>query len=311
MSAATHLSRSALLFLSRREGLKEAASGVPALRRVARRFVAGETLEEAVEVARELGARGLRVSFDHLNEAVSHEAETREEVGEYLRLLERIHQLGLAANVSLKLTQCGLLLDKGLALENAREVVVAAKARGNFVRVDMEQSAVTAATLEVVRALREEFGAEHVGAVLQSYLYRTEEDARALCAEGIRIRLCKGAYLEGPEVAWQDKRQVDENYLRVMRLLLDSELYHGIATHDERMIAATRAYARERGLGREAFEFQLLYGVRRDLQERLVREGYRVRVYVPYGRYWYPYFMRRLAERPANVWFVLKNLLRG
>ncbi|HYO53282.1 proline dehydrogenase family protein [Archangium sp.] len=311
MDQATHLSRSALLFLSRREGLKDVATGVPALRRIARRFIAGETLEEALCAVKELNARGLTVSFDHLNEAVRHEDETRDEVREYLRLLARIDQVGVRGNVSLKLTQCGLLLDRELALRNAREVVAEAKRRDSFVRVDMEQSEVTQATLEVVRALHREFGQPHVGAVLQSYLYRTEADARALCAEGIRIRLCKGAYLEGPEVAFQEKKDVDDNFVRVMRLLLDSGLYHGIATHDERMIQETLAYARNKGLPRGAFEFQMLYGIRRDLQERLAGEGHPVRVYVPYGRYWYPYFMRRLAERPANVWFVMKNLMKG
>lgn len=311
MTRATGLSRAALLFLSRREGLKDAAARLGPLRGLSRRFVAGETLEEALEAVRALNARGLMASFDHLNEAVRTEAETREEVREYLRLLTRIDAVGARANVSLKLTQCGLLLDRELALENARRVVAEAARRGSFVRVDMEQSAVTQATLDVVRALHREFGEAHVGAVLQSYLRRTEADARALCAEGVRIRLCKGAYLEGPDVAFQDKREVDENYLRVMRVLLDSGRYHGIATHDERMIDATRDYAARRGLARGAFEFQMLYGVRRDLQLRLVEEGWPVRVYVPYGKSWYPYFMRRLAERPANVWFVLRNLARG
>ncbi|QRK11496.1 proline dehydrogenase family protein [Archangium violaceum] len=311
MDQATQLSRSALLFLSRQEGLKDVATGVPALRRISRRFIAGETLEEAVPAVKELNARGLSVSFDHLNEAVRNEAETRDEVREYQRLLARIDQVGVRGNVSLKLTQCGLLFDRELALANAREVVADAKRRGSFVRVDMEHGAVTQTTLDVVRALHREFGEPHVGAVLQSYLYRTEADARALCAERIRIRLCKGAYLEGPDVAYQDKRDVDENFLRVMRILLDSGVYHGIATHDERMIHETLAYARKKGLPRGAFEFQMLYGIRRDLQERLAAEGHPVRVYVPYGRHWYPYFMRRLAERPANVWFVMKNLVKG
>jgi proline dehydrogenase len=311
MDQTTQLSRSALLFLARREGLKDAATRVPALGRVARRFIAGENLEEAVAAVKALNARGMSVSFDHLNEAVRTPEETREEVREYLRLLRRIEQVGAKGNVSLKLTQCGLLFDRELALTNAREVVAEAARRGSFVRIDMEQSAVTQATLEIVRALHREVGEPHVGAVLQSCLYRTEQDARALCAEHVRIRLCKGAYLEGPEVAWQDKREVDESYLRTMRVLLDSGLYHGIATHDERMIEETLAYARQRGLPRGAFEFQMLYGIRRDLQERLVDEGYPVRVYVPYGKHWYPYFMRRLAERPANVWFVLKNFLKG
>jgi proline dehydrogenase len=311
MDHTTQLSRSALMFLSRREALKDMATGVPALQRMARRFIAGESLEDAVSAVKELNARGLTVSFDHLNESVRNAQETRDEVREYSRLLARIDQVGVRGNVSLKLTQCGLLFDKDLALRNAREVVAEAARRDTFVRVDMEQSEVTQATLDVVRTLHREFGQPHVGAVLQSYLYRTEADARALCAEGIRIRLCKGAYLEGPAVAWQDKKDVDENYLRVMRILLDSGLYHGIATHDERMIDETLAYARQKGLPKGAFEFQMLYGIRRDLQERLVGEGHPVRVYVPYGKHWYPYFMRRLAERPANVWFVLKNLLKG
>ena len=311
MDPTTHLSRSALLFLSRREELKDVATRVPALGRVARRFIAGESLEEAVAAVKDLNARGLSVSFDHLNEAVRTPEEARAEVGEYSRLLARIDQVGARGNVSLKLTQCGLLIDRALALDNARRVVSEAARRGSFVRIDMEQSEVTQATLDIVRALHREVGEPHVGAVLQSCLYRTEADARALCAERVRIRLCKGAYLEGPGVAYQSKADVDENYLRTMRVLLDSGLYHGIATHDERMIDATLAYARDKGLERGAFEFQMLYGIRRDLQERLVSEGYPVRVYVPYGKHWYPYFMRRLAERPANVWFVLKNFLKG
>jgi proline dehydrogenase len=311
MDQATQLSRAALMFLSRREGLKDVATEVPALRRIARRFIAGETLEAAVSAVKELNARGLTVSFDHLNEAVRNADETLDEVREYQRLLARIDQLGVRGNVSLKLTQCGLLFDQELALRNAREVVADAKRRGSFVRVDMEHGEVTQATLDVVRTLHREFGELHVGAVLQSYLYRTEADARALCAERIRIRLCKGAYLEGPGIAYQDKKDVDENFLRVMRILLDSGLYHGIATHDERMIDETLAYARKKGLARGAFEFQMLYGIRRDLQERLAAEGHPVRVYVPYGKHWYPYFMRRLAERPANVWFVMKNLVKG
>jgi proline dehydrogenase len=311
MTATTHLSRSALLFLSRREGLKDVATRLGPLRDIASRFIAGETLEEAVEAVKELNAQGLMASFDHLNEAVRNKQETEEEVREYRRLMARIDAEGVRANVSLKLTQCGLLFDRSLALENARAVVREAASRGSFVRVDMEQSAVTQATLDTVRVLHAEFGEERVGAVLQSYLRRTEADARALCAERVRIRLCKGAYLEGPEVAFQDKRDVDANFVRVMQVLLDSGVYHGIATHDERMIDATLDYAAKQRLPKQAFEFQMLYGIRRDLQVRLAQAGFPVRVYVPYGRYWYPYFMRRLAERPANLWFVLKNLVKG
>jgi proline dehydrogenase len=311
MTATTQLSRSALLFLSRREGLKDVATRLGPLRELAGRFIAGETLEEAVEAVKELNAQGLMASFDHLNEAVRSEAETRDEVREYRRLLARIDAVGVRANVSLKLTQCGLLMDKALALKNARVVVAEAAERGSFVRVDMEQSAVTQATLDTVRALHAEFGEARVGAVLQSYLRRTEKDARALCAQRVRIRLCKGAYLEGPEVAFPDKRDVDAHFVRVMRVLLDSGVYHGIATHDERMIDATLDYAAKQRLPRGAFEFQMLYGIRRDLQVRLARAGFPVRIYVPYGRHWYPYFMRRLAERPANLWFVVKNLVKG
>ncbi len=311
MTATTQLSRSALLFLSRREGLKDIATRLGPLRDLASRFIAGETLEQAVEAVKGLNAQGLMASFDHLNEAVRNAEETRDEVREYRRLLARIDAEGVRANVSLKLTQCGLLFDQALALENARAVVREAASRGSFVRVDMEQSAVTQATLDTVRALHAEFGEERVGAVLQSYLRRTEADARALCAERVRIRLCKGAYLEGPEVAFQDKREVDAHFVRVMQVLLDSGVYHGIATHDERMIDATLDYAAKQRLPRHAFEFQMLYGIRRDLQVRLAQAGFPVRIYVPYGRYWYPYFMRRLAERPANLWFVLKNLMKG
>jgi proline dehydrogenase len=311
MTATTHLSRSALLFLSRREGLKDVATRLGPLRDLAGRFIAGETLEEAVEAVKGLNAQGLTASFDHLNEAVRNKEETQDEVREYRRLLARIDAEGVRANVSLKLTQCGLLFDRALALDNARAVVREAASRGSFVRVDMEQSTVTQATLDTVRALHAELGEERVGAVLQSYLRRTEADARALCAERVRIRLCKGAYLEGPEVAFQDKREVDANFVRVMQVLLDSGVYHGIATHDERMIEATLDYAAKRRLPKGSFEFQMLYGIRRDLQVRLAKAGFPVRVYVPYGRYWYPYFMRRLAERPANLWFVLKNLVKG
>ena len=311
MNAATDLSRSALMFLSRREALKDAATRLSPVRELAGRFIAGEKLEDAVAAVKQLNSQGLTASFDHLNEAVRTEDETREEVREYRRLLSRIDSEGAQANVSLKLTQCGLLFDRALALENARAVVKEAAARGSFVRVDMEQSALTQATLDTVRALHAEFGELHVGAVLQSYLRRTEQDARALCAERVRIRLCKGAYLEGPEVAFQDKREVDESFVRTMKVLLDSGMYHGIATHDEKMIDATLGYAARQQLPRSTFEFQMLYGIRRDLQVHLAKEGFPVRIYVPYGRYWYPYFMRRLAERPANLWFVVKNLFKG
>jgi proline dehydrogenase len=223
-------------------------------------------------------------------------------------VLTRIDETGINSNVSIKLSQFGLEIDPELAYRNARLVVEDAARRGNFVRVDMEGSSATQATIDVFKRLRAEFGLNDVGIVLQSYLYRTMDDARDLLKIPARIRLCKGAYNEPPEVAYPEKQKVDENYIQVMQLLLSSGIYHGIATHDPRMIDATKDFAQKEGVSKDAFEFQMLYGIRRDLQEQLARDGYGMRVYVPYGKHWYPYFMRRLAERPANIWFVLKNL---
>lgn len=305
------VTRSALLYLARHEGLKDFAVRFRPFKRMTKRFVAGEDIEEAIAAILEINKLGCTASFDHLNESVANEAETKEEVREYLNILSRIDETGIRSNVSIKLTQFGLEIDPELAYNNARAVVVDAARRGNFVRVDMEQSSVTQVTIDIFRRLRAEFGLNDVGIVLQSYLRRTFDDAQELLKIPARIRICKGAYNEPPEVAFPDKKDVDENYIRVMKLLLSSGTYHGIATHDPNMINATIRYARDEGIGKEAFEFQMLYGVRRDLQEKLARDGYNVRVYVPYGKHWYPYFMRRLAERPANVWFVLKNMLKG
>jgi proline dehydrogenase len=305
------VTRSALLYLSRREGLKDFAVRFRPFKKMTRRFVAGEDIEEAIAAIREINKLGCSASFDHLNESVANQAETEEEVREYLRILARIDETGIRSNVSIKLTQFGLDIDPELAYKNARTVVEEAARRGNFVRVDMEQSSVTQTTIDIFKRLRSEFGLNDVGIVLQSYLRRTFEDAQELLKIPARIRICKGAYNEPPEVAFPDKKDVDDNYVRVMKLLLSSGTYHGIATHDPNMINATIRYARDEGIGKDAFEFQMLYGVRRDLQEKLARDGYNVRVYVPYGRHWYPYFMRRLAERPANVWFVLKNMFKG
>jgi proline dehydrogenase len=305
------LTRSVLIYLSQREGLKEFATRFRPFKKITTRFVAGETIDEAVEAIRKINADGCTASFDHLNESVSSIAETEAEVAEYRQVLERIDATGIKSNVSIKLTQFGLEIDPELAFKNARAVVADAAGRGNFVRIDMEGSNVTQATIDIFKRMRAEFGLNEVGIVLQSYLYRTLEDAQGLLKIPARIRICKGAYHEPPEVAYPDKKDVDANYIRVMKELLPSGVYHGIATHDPQMIAATIAFAEQQGIGKEAFEFQMLYGVRRDLQTQLARDGYNVRVYVPYGKHWYPYFMRRLAERPANIWFVLKNLLKG
>jgi proline dehydrogenase len=305
------ITRSALIYLSQREGLKDFATRFRPFKKLTTRFVAGETIAEAVEAIRKINAGGGSASFDHLNESVGSPAETNAEVAEYLQVLTQIDATGIDSNVSIKLSQFGLEIDPELAYQNARVVVEDAARRGSFVRVDMEGSTVTQATIDIFNRLRAEFGLNEVGIVLQSYLYRTFEDAKELLKLPARIRICKGAYNEPPEVAYPDKKDVDQNYVRVMKLLLSSGVYHGIATHDPKMIEATIQFAQQEGIGKEAFEFQMLYGVRRDLQTQLARDGYNLRVYVPYGKHWYPYFMRRLAERPANIWFVLKNMLKG
>jgi proline dehydrogenase len=305
------LTRSALIYLSRQEGLKDFAARFRLFKKLTTRFVAGETIAEAVGFIRELNAEGCSASFDHLNESVASPGEAEAEVKEYLEILSRIDETGINSNVSIKLTQFGLELDPELAYKNARTVVEDAARRGNFVRVDMEASNVTQLTIDIFKRLRAEFELNDVGIVLQSYLRRTYADAQELLKLPARIRICKGAYNEPPEVAFPDKKDVDENYVRVMQVLLSSGIYHGIATHDPKMIEATIAFSQREGIPKEAFEFQMLFGVRRDLQRQLAKDGYNMRVYVPYGKHWYPYFMRRLAERPANIWFVLKNLLKG
>ncbi|MBC8029618.1 MAG: proline dehydrogenase family protein [Pyrinomonadaceae bacterium] len=305
------ITRSALIYLSRHEGLKDFAARFRLFKKLTTRFVAGENIDEAVAAIRELNAEGCSASFDHLNESVANPAEAEAEVREYLEILARIHETGINSNVSIKLTQFGLELDPELAYTNARTVVADAACRGTFVRVDMEASTVTQQTIDIFKRLRAEFELNDVGIVLQSYLRRTYSDAEELVKLPARIRICKGAYNEPPEVAFPEKSDTDENYVRVIQLLLSSGTYHGIATHDPKMIEATIDFANRNGIAKDAFEFQMLYGVRRDLQRQLAKDGYNMRVYVPYGKHWYPYFMRRLAERPANVWFVLKNLLKG
>jgi proline dehydrogenase len=305
------VARSALLYLSRQEGLKDFATRFSPFKKLTTRFVAGEDIDEAVGAIRAINATGATASFDHLNEGVSRAEATEEEVREYRQILCRIDETGIKSNVSIKLTQFGLEIDPELCYRNARAVVEEAARRGNFVRVDMEQSNVTQVTIDIFKRLRAEFDLNTVGIVLQSYLRRTAADVEDLLKIPARIRLCKGAYNEPPGVAFPDKRDVDANYVAQMKILLSSGVYHGIATHDERMIAATVEHAGREGIAKESFEFQMLYGVRRDLQIQLARDGYGMRVYVPYGKHWYPYFMRRLAERPANVWFIMKNMLKG
>jgi proline dehydrogenase len=299
--------RALLLRLSESKRLAPLMMHNGASRRVARRFVAGEALDDAVEAAREVNRRLQLASLDLLGENVSDEDGARRAADGYLAIFDRIAAEHLDANVSLKLTQLGLDLSEDLCLELLEKIVAHATSQGNFVRIDMEGSAYTQRTVDIVKRVRAKYAG--VGTVMQAYLYRTEQDVQDLLAAGCRLRLCKGAYKEPPEVAFPKKADVDANYVKLMKMMLPSGIYHGIATHDPAMIDATKDFARERNIKRDQFEFQMLYGIRTDLQEKLVREGFRLRVYIPYGVDWFPYFMRRLAERPANVAFFLRNLL--
>ena len=303
--------RATFISLSESKFLRSAAEKTWAGQRLSRRFVAGTTIEDALAATRAVNQLGLSVSVDNLGENVTHADEARHNALLYHQLLDRMSEQGLAANVSLKLTHMGLDVDEAMAYQISSGVVEHAARLNNFVRVDMEGSAHTQKTLDFVRRLHHGAGlAGHVGAVVQSYLYRSEKDIEQLTAEGIRVRLCKGAYQEPPEIAFEKKSDVDSNYVKLMKMLLHSGVYHGIATHDETMIRATIDFAQKEKVPASAFEFQMLYGVRRDLQQKLVKEGWRCRVYIPFGTEWYPYLMRRLAERPANAIFILKNLFR-
>jgi proline dehydrogenase len=279
-----------------------------AAQRLATRFVAGESIAGALAVSRWLNAEGIAVTLDHLGESVTSLDEAAEARDVYLRLLPAIRDAGILGNVSLKLTQFGLDFSFDQCRANVERLVDCAARFNTFVRVDMESGEYTQRTLDLVSGLHARYGS--VGVVVQAYLYRSQADVEDLCSKRIRVRLCKGAYLEPPAVAFPRKQDVDRNFIELMKLLLDRGEYPAIATHDERMIAGTRKYAAARGIGRDAFEFQMLYGIRRDLQRALVAEGYRLRLYVPFGKAWYPYYMRRLAERPANVFFILRNLFR-
>lgn len=298
--------RALLLKLSESPRMARWMTRNPLGRRVARRFVAGESLDDAITVARTCNQKGMLASLDYLGENSLTLADARRARDTYWNVFDRIAREKLDANVSLKLTQLGLDLDTNVCAELLASIVERAGSHGNFVRVDMEGSAYTQRTIEICKRVRAKH--EAVGAVIQSYLRRSEQDVRELIAAGCRIRLCKGAYKEPPEIAFPDKADVDANYVALMKLLLPSGIYHGIATHDPAMIDATKQFAAEQGIGQERFEFQMLYGIRTDLQEQLVREGYRMRIYIPYGRDWFPYFMRRLAERPANLMFFLRSL---
>jgi proline dehydrogenase len=303
--------RAFFIALSENKSLRHFSERSSLGRRMSRRFVAGMSVEDCLRATKEVNDLGMSVSVDNLGENVTNSEEAKHSSALYHQMLDAVHSRKLNANVSLKLTHMGLDVDPELAFGITTDLVKKAAAINNFVRVDMEGSHYTQKTLDFVERLHAQPGnAGFVGAVIQAYLKRSEDDVKRLCAQKIRIRLCKGAYKEPPEIAYQDKSEVDANYIRLMKILLKSGTYHGIATHDENMIQATKDFARAENIHSSAFEFQMLYGIRRDLQQQLVKEGYGMRVYIPFGTEWYPYFMRRLAERPANAMFVLKNLFK-
>ncbi len=301
--------RSILLKFSESKSFANWVTTNATTRRMSHRFVAGETLEEALQVARTCNDAGMHATLDYLGENISTTTDAQKARDAYLEIFDRIAQERLHANVSCKLTQLGLDLSpefcEGLVLSIAER----AAACDSFLRIDMEGSAYTQRTVDLVKRVRAQ--TPTVGTVIQSYLYRSESDVNDLLSVGCRIRLCKGAYKEDVEVAYPRKADVDGNYTRLMRMLLPSGFYHGIATHDPKMIAATIRWAAEKQISKDDFEFQMLYGIRTDLQRQLVRDGYRLRIYIPYGRDWFPYVMRRLAERPANLMFFVRNFLRS
>ncbi len=299
--------RPTLLWMSERDDVRDLLFKLPFSRSAASRFVAGDDHKHALDVAAELNRQGFRVTLDLLGESVSERVEAERATAEYAESLELIEHSAAQTTISLKLTQLGLDISTEFCTDNLRRIVGKADELGNFVRIDMEHSDYTERTLQAFYSVFGEY--QNVGIVIQSYLKRSEQDINRLIDLGASVRLCKGAYQEPSSVAFQDKAGVDANYVRLMKLLLDSGTPTAIATHDERMIEATLDYARANDIARDAFELQMLYGVRRRLQRELVAEGLPMRLYLPYGSQWYSYFMRRMAERPANLLFVLRAML--
>jgi proline dehydrogenase len=289
-------------------GLERFVTRNRALRGLVRRFVAGEKLQAGLEAVRRLNSAGARATLDHLGEEVRDPATAARACREYLDLLDALSRERLDANVSLKLTQLGLRIDPGLCERNLTSIVERAAELGNFVRIDMESSGYTQLTLDIFYRLWGHY--RNVGVVIQAYLYRSAADVETLIQRGVRVRLCKGAYREPPSVAYSAKRDVDENYRRLMERLLERGRFPALATHDARLIEHARRFTAARAIGSDRFEFQMLYGVRRDLQRAILADGHGLRVYVPYGPDWYPYLTRRLAERPANLLFVVGSLLK-
>lgn len=302
------LLRAFFVALSRHKGMKKFCIKNRWVQKMAHRFVAGHTLEEALSAVKQLNQQGITVTLDHLGENVSNPEEAIKATDEAVRIYEFIQTNNLEGNVSIKLTQMGLDVDETLCRENVARILKKAQRHNSFLRIDMEDSHHTQTTLNIFYDFRKK--SDHVGIVLQAYLYRTPQDLEDTLALKGRVRLCKGAYKEPATLAYPKKKDVNKAYLSLMQKLLDSPYYHAIATHDVALIHATKDYAKKIGKAQKDFEFQMLYGIRRDLQLGLVKEGYPVRVYVPYGWEWYPYFMRRLGERPANLFFLLRNLFR-
>jgi proline dehydrogenase len=302
--------RNTLLYLSNQPRVFRFVRGNRLAKQFARRFVAGETIGEALAAVRELNAKGITASLDLLGESVNNDAEARAARDEYLKILDRIRESKVDANVSVKLTAMGLDIDHELCVGIMQDILTRAQAYETFVRIDMESSEYTDITLKLFEDRLYPTYKANVGVVLQSYLYRTFADVEHMVSLRARVRICKGAYKEPVKVAYPDKKDVDANYIKCMRELMLKGNYPGVATHDPAMIAEAKRWAKEKGITPDRFEFQMLYGVRRDLQESLVKEGWRVRCYVPFGTQWYPYLMRRLAERPANVAFITGNVIR-
>jgi proline dehydrogenase len=308
------LMRTFFLALSRSERLRQMALGFGPARKLARRFTAGETLEEAIAAVQKLNRQGLQATLDHLGESVTSETEARDAATAILDLLDAIEDSGIQSGVSVKLTQLGLELSPALAAENLRRIVARASEAWRFVRIDMENAEYVQQTLDLFEALWAQY--KNLGVVIQSYLRRSAADVERLVQLGASVRLVKGAYDESPEVAFVDKAEIDASFNQLMEQLFGEEaqangVFPAIATHDAKLIDSTKAYADRGNVARDSFEFQMLLGVRSRLQQQLVAEGYRVRAYVPYGDQWYPYLMRRLAERPANAYLLLRNLIRS
>jgi proline dehydrogenase len=297
-----------LLYLAHNGTVRDFVIHNRATRAVSHRFVAGEALDDAIEATRALNQRRMPVSLDHLGENVSDAKEAASAAQDYIAILDRIKQAGVDANISIKLTALGLDISQKLCEQNVCSILEHAQQFPIFVRIDMEGSAYTEQTVDITLRMHKQY--EHVGTVIQSCMHSSKKDVEQLIAQGVRVRLVKGAYKEPKTVAFQQKSEVDHNFVRLMTMLIQRGNYPAIATHDEAIINATCKFARDHGISKSAFEFQMLYGIRRDLQEKLVGQGYNMRIYVPYGSQWYPYLVRRMAERPANMLFVMSNAIR-